>query len=1158
MHTVILLLGLQLLTSIDADSYYHGQHLLERVPHFTATPSNSSYREGSAVKLTCEATGKPQPLISWYFNGDQIIPTRKYSFNDDSSILTIYPYQQSDIGKYTCLASNKNGQVQHSFDLGIINSSTPLIIDSPLSKTVSPGQLVTFVCRASGQPPPKITWMFEGNQLDSSDPHITLTQFDTELTIRHATREDEGIYICRASNAIGSAMAEATLKVHLPQQEVLDQSLTKDLLRTIVQQARHNVDRAINESKASFHHEITSPWEFMKQFKFNIPQNVELTKAREIYEQSLLLVQEHVRNGLNFPINELPTNFSFESVLAVSHIQTIMELSGCVTGPFRNPCTDMCLYSKYRSYDGQCNNMEHPFWGVAQTPFRRNLPPIYENGFNTPVGWDPEKLYFGFKKPNPRSVSLKLISTETITPHHGYTAMMKQWGQFVAHDIEQTAPGLARQTYMKGAICNKTCENLDPCYNVPMPPEDPRLHSEHKPKIKCIEVERSSATCGSGQTGPIYRQLTYREQMNILTSYIDGSGIYGSSEVDALDLRDLFGDHGLLRFDIVSSSQKPYLPFERESAMECRRNRSRENPISCFLAGDYRANEQLTSYIDGSGIYGSSEVDALDLRDLFGDHGLLRFDIVSSSQKPYLPFERESAMECRRNRSRENPISCFLAGDYRANEQLTSYIDGSGIYGSSEVDALDLRDLFGDHGLLRFDIVSSSQKPYLPFERESAMECRRNRSRENPISCFLAGDYRANEQLALLSMHTLWLREHNRIATKFLEINPHWDGETIYQETRKIIGAMLQVITFEHWLPKVLGPDGYAQLIGPYTGYDPEVNPTLANSFSAGAFRFGHTIVNPILYRLGNDFKPIKEGNIPLHEAFFAPERLLSEGGIDPLLRGLFGAPMKTPKEEQLVNKELTHKLFSRVEESMYDLATINIQRGRDHALPGYIEFRRWCNLTVPKTWEDLAADIPDVTVRQKLEELYGHPGNIDLWVGGISERRLAGALVGPTIACILGDQFRRLRTGDRFWYENEGVFTKLQLQQIRKTSLAAVLCNSGDDIDRVQEDVFEYKGDRPMSFYKSCDKIPQINLNVWQACCEKTCTSSTGDSHNAHNRKRRAQLLYKESFCDAGGVIRKDGDEWSVDECTTCKCTGGQIWCSVTKGCKQSKKISS
>ncbi|VDK63650.1 unnamed protein product [Gongylonema pulchrum] len=69
---------------------------------------------------------------------------------------------------------------------------------------------------------------------------------------------------------------------------------------------------------------------------------------------------------------------------------------------------------------------------------------------------------------------------------------------------------------MKGAICNKTCEHLDPCYNVPMPPEDPRMQGTKKPEIPCIEVERSSATCGSGQTGPIYRQLTYREQMNIV------------------------------------------------------------------------------------------------------------------------------------------------------------------------------------------------------------------------------------------------------------------------------------------------------------------------------------------------------------------------------------------------------------------------------------------------------------------------------------------------------------------------------------------------------------------------------------------------------------------------------------------------------------------
>ncbi|MCP9265997.1 hypothetical protein DINM_021442 [Dirofilaria immitis] len=1027
----MLLIFLFVIDSVASESNYHGQQRLERMPHFLSTPSNSSFREGSAVRLTCEATveysndgeatlsltylvslgflmleftlnlhflldvlttdciTKPRPITSWYFKNVQIRPTHKYSLNLDSSVLSIYPFQKATLEsqfliqwfRYICVASNRNGQIEHSFELQIFNNSAPLIVDSPESKVVNPGEQVTFVCRISGQPPPSIKWYFNGIEISHDDLHIEFTQRDNELTIIHVTRADEGVYQCIARNVLGMTSADATLKVHLPNQQVLDESLTSEVLKNIVKEAKRNVDRAINQSKSTINNDEMSPWEFMKMFKFNVPQNAALTKAREVYEQSLLLVQQYVRDGRqlwNFP-DVLLGHFEIHVPICAFTLNTASVL------------------------------------GVAQTPFRRNLPPIYENGFNTPVGWNPEKLYFGFKKPNPRLVSMKIISTEEITPHFGYTAMMKQWGQFLAHDIEHTAPGLARQTYMKGAICNKTCENLDPCYNVPMPIEDPRMQGEKKPEILCIEVERSSATCGSGQTGPIYRQLTYREQMNIYVFQI--------------------------------------------------------------------------------------------------------------------PFSK-----------------------------LTAFIDGSAIYGSAEVDALDLRDLFGDHGLLRFDIVSETQKPYLPFERESSMECRRNRSHENPISCFLAGDYRANEQLALLSMHTLWLREHNRIATKFLEINPHWDGEIIYQETRKLIGAMLQVITYEHWLPKVLGPDGYAELIGPYRGYDSEVNPTLSNSFSAAALRFGHTIVNPILYRLDKNFEPIKEGHIPLHEAFFAPERLLSEGGIDPLLRGLFAMPMKVPKEQQLVNRELTHKLFSRVEESMYDLATINIQRGRDHGLPGYVAFRRWCNFSVPETWDDLADDIPDNNVRATLKELYGHPGNIDLWVGLILERRLAGALVGPTIGCILGDQFRRLRTGDRFWYENEGVFTPLQLQQIRKTTLAAVLCNNGDYIDRIQG-CFRVQRKPALNFYESCELIPQINLNVWQSCCEKGCAPSSPEEI-LQNRKRRAHKIYEKHMCNTGDNMKRDGDVWKPDQCTTCECKAqcglalfqiDQIWCSVEKGCRKS-----
>lgn len=62
-----------------------------------------------------------------------------------------------------------------------------------------------------------------------------------------------------------------------------------------------------------------------------------------------------------------------------------------------------------------------------------------------------------------------------------------------------------------------------------------------------------------------------------------------------------------------------------------------------------------------------------------------------------------------------------------------------------------------------------------------------------------------NEQIGLTAMHTIWLREHNRIANELKELNSHWDGETLYQEARKIVGAEMQHITYTHWLPNILG-----------------------------------------------------------------------------------------------------------------------------------------------------------------------------------------------------------------------------------------------------------------------------------------------------------------------------------------------------------------
>jgi len=264
--------------------------------------------------------------------------------------------------------------------------------------------------------------------------------------------------------------------------------------------------------------------------------------------------------------------------------------------------------------------------------------------------------------------------------------------------------------------------------------------------------------------------------------------------------------------------------------------------------------------------------------------------------------------------------------------QITSYIDASVVYGSSEQEIMNLRDL-ESKGLLKSNSNIGNGKPLLPFNRDTPIECLQ--PDDSPVPCFLAGDFRANEQLGLLSMHTIWMREHNRIAQELGNLNPHWDGDKVYHETRKIVGAEMQHITYTEWLPKILGPRGMA-LVGTYSGYEPNIDAGIVNAFATAAFRFGHGLINPIIFRLNSSFQPIEQGNIPLHKAFFSPYRLVTEGGVDPILRGLFGRAAKSRDDKhQLINSELTERLFEMAHEIALDLGALNIQRGRDHALPG-------------------------------------------------------------------------------------------------------------------------------------------------------------------------------------------------------------------------------
>ena len=107
-----------------------------------------------------------------------------------------------------------------------------------------------------------------------------------------------------------------------------------------------------------------------------------------------------------------------------------------------------------------------------------------------------------------------------------------------------------------------------------------------------------------------------------------------------------------------------------------------------------------------------------------------------------------------------------------------------------------------------------------------------------PERFFVGGDVRVNEQPGLMAFHTLWVREHNRLCDELKAANPTWNDEELFQRARKIVGALIQVVTYEEFLPNI-GVD-----IAPYTAYNPTIDAGIMNTFSAASYRFGHTMVN--------------------------------------------------------------------------------------------------------------------------------------------------------------------------------------------------------------------------------------------------------------------------------------------------------------------------
>jgi hypothetical protein len=416
---------------------------------------------------------------------------------------------------------------------------------------------------------------------------------------------------------------------------------------------------------------------------------------------------------------------------------------------------------------------------------------------------------------------------------------------------------------------------------------------------------------------------------------------------------------------------------------------------------------------------------------------------------PYLPFRRN------------DPAPGTGAGTSTPREHvnaLTAYIDGSNVYGSDQNRADFLRT--GENGLLKTTLAANGEV-LLPFNRAVDPFPNANapvRPGDTPPPAeelFLAGDVRANEQVGLTAVHTLFVREHNRLATELAArsdlsllvaesgrdpSDPADVDEFIYQTSRKAVGAEIQAITYEEFLPLLLGPGALPE----YMGYDSEINASISNEFANAAYRVGHTLLSPQIQMV--DGQGTHQGSIALRDAFFNPQ-FVEDHGVELLLNGL--AMQQAQSVDAKVIDEVRNFLFAEGNGGL-DLTAVNIQRGRDHGLPSYNDARRGLGLEPRTSFSEITSNMEVATA---LASQYDSVEDVDLWLGAVAEDPVTGGLVGELLRVIIADQFTRTRDGDRFFYLNDEVLWEL-FPDVGQTRLSDVILRN-TSIARMQPNAF-------------------------------------------------------------------------------------------------------
>lgn len=1095
---------------------FHCQH-----PEIQTEPKDTVVYFGDNVAFNCVATGDPTPEIVW-FHDSQALPlaATRYEVMNDGSTLMVHDADELAEGFFECLAKNSNGEARSKPARMTVHKRTPFesrelqFIALPLKTTVNLSDHISFDCMATGEPKPHISWWFNKERLLLNE-RISIIKNGT-LVINNIQLDDIGEYTCLAENINGKISTSAGLEIRIAPAFI---TVPRDAIAV-------SGDKVEFKCRAQGVPKPVIAW-FRNTLDLLPSENVIFDDKNETL--TLLEVTEddegiyHCRAENQEGSIEISANLKVEDFKVITpHIVVKPEDTDAYKGTsIQMPCEieseppAAIEWSKDGSRIGDNNRISITLIGSL----------VINNLTVTDTGRY-ECTVFNMYGRDTASVFLTVKNHELPGDEYVNIAITQ-----ATRDVDLAISRTIDHLFMNRSVTS----SLNDLYTMTRFPNAPEREVARAAEIYERALDKVKGFIQKGLSIPsstpfIYENVLSNKHLQIIAT-LSGC-VAHRDERDCSDMcfhskyRSIDGSCNNFAHPMWGASltgfRRMLLPeYENGFSQPIGWNKGKKyNGFTLPLARSISTAIITTTEISEDEILTHMVMQWGQWLDHDLDHALpsvssQTWDGVDCKKTceyaaPCFPIDvpendpRITNRRCidfiRTSSVCGSGMTSVLFGKLQPREQinqLTSYIDASQVYGFEQTVSEDLRDFTNDNGLLRVGATFPGKKPLLPTTGLNAMDCRRNLD-ESTRNCFVAGDIRANEQIGLAAFHTIWMREHNRIAIRLKFFNPQWDGNKVYHEARKVVGAEIQMITYEKWLPYILGPEGIQQL-GKYNGYNSNINPSISNVFATAALRFGHSMINPILNRYDENFETIPQGHLLLRDAFFAPWRLVDEGGVDPLLRGMFMTPAKLKTPTQNLNSELTEKLFYSSHAVALDLAAINIQRGRDHAIPAYTKWRQFCNMSDVETFEDLANEIPDKTVRNKLERLYGSVHNIDVWVGGILESQVDGGKVGPLFRCILIEQFKRLRDGDRLWYENPSLFKLDQLKEIKKTSLARILCDNGDKIDTIGEDVFLLPDEQDGLI--SCDDLPSVDLRYWVEC--ESC-SDDGDRESRLTRNRR------------------------------------------------------